>query len=36
MKLRVGILLTCAASGLLAAQAASGEPNPLLRQYRDG
>jgi hypothetical protein len=36
MKMLLGILLTCAESVLLAAQAASAEPNPLLRQYRDG
>jgi hypothetical protein len=36
MKMLLGIFLTCAASVLLAAQPASGEPNPLLRQYRDG
>ncbi len=36
MKMLLGIFLTCAESVLLAAQPASGEPNPLLRQYRDG
>ena len=36
MKMLVGILLTCAGPGLLAAQAAPAGPNPLLRQYRDG
>jgi len=33
MKMLLGIFLTCAESVLLAAQPASGEPNPLLRQY---